>query len=362
METRTYDTNLHFRQAQPKYRRMAMWDKGLYLTGILNLFEGLQPAGRLFEHSYWRSVFERMSHGAPEKDASLFEIVRNKLGKKKALIASQLADNHDKPIDWLSRLVINHARDLQLRDEDISFGQLQDTFLEQRERFIASNPDFRKTASAEGLEQDRKEATAELSRVLQGLTDSGILQQGLRVRCPNCGSRLWREMGTLQQKVKCEGCHSLAPVPVESRWHYRLNSLVRNGIALHGCLPVVSALHSLRQRARESFIYTYGVALYRNYEDPSPEAEIDLLCILDGKLVCGEVKSSASEFTTEELVKLASIATDIKADQAVISAFHDSDGLMAKHGQALGKLLPTGCIVMICGPSEWAFQPQPHAL
>ena len=163
------------------------------------------------------------------------------------------------------------------------------------------------------------------------LTDAGVLQQGVRVRCTNCGSRFWREIGTLQQRVKCEGCNFTVSVPVEPEWRYRLNSLVRNGIALHGCIAVISALHSLRKRARESFFYTHGVALYRNYDDELPEVEIDLLCISDGKLVCGEVKSSASEFTRDELGKLASVATDIRADQVAISAFSDPHGLMQKH-------------------------------
>jgi hypothetical protein len=258
--------------------------------------------------------------------------------------------------------VMRLARDLQLREEDVSFLRLEETFLEQRERFIALNPDFRKGTSDEEIEQDRKIASADLLGVLQTLTDSGVLQQGVRVRCTNCGSRFWREMGTLQQKVKCEGCNFMAPVPVESRWHYRLNSLIRNGIALHGCVPVISALYKLRQRARESFIYTHGVALYKNYDDKLPEAEIDLLCISDGKLVCGEVKSSASEFTHEELAKLARIAAGIRADQVAISAFNDPGGLMEKHAQVLGNLLSTGCDVTVCSPNQWAFQPQPHAL
>ncbi len=151
------------------------------------------------------------------------------------------------------------------------------------------------------------------------------------------------------------------PVPVESVWRYRLNSLIRNGIALHGCVPVVSALRGLRERARESFIYTHGVALFKEYEDPRPEAEIDLLCISNGKLVCGEVKSSASEFTREELAKLARVATDIRADQVAISALDDPNGLMEQYSKTLAGLLPASCAVVICGPNQWAFEPQPHA-
>jgi len=357
----SYDADLRVIVKKPKFRRLSAWDKGLYLNGILELFGGLQSAARFLEHSYWRSVFERLSMGSPEKEAGLFERVRNSLEKKKLVIASQLGGSHPKPIDWLSRLVIRHARELQLRQDEISFSELESAFHEQRERSMAANPGFRTTRSPVEMMEDRKAATADLQRVLQELTDSGVLQQGVRIRCANCGSQLWREMGTLQQKVRCDGCNANVAVPVECVWRYRLNSLVRNGIALHGCVPVISALRDLREAARDSFIYTHGVALFKEYSDPKPEAEMDLLCISNGKLVCGEVKSSAAELTQEELGKLARIAADIRADQVAISAFDDPGGLMQQHGTALSSLLHAGCTVVICGPSQWAFHPQPRA-
>jgi len=361
VDVNSYNANLRIIVKKPKFRRLSPWDKGLYLSGILELFGGLQSAAHFFEHSYWRSVFELLSLGSPEKEAGLFERVRNRLEKNKLSIASQLAGGHSKPIDWLSRLVIRHASELQLRPDEISFSELESDFQEQRERSIAANPEFRTATSPEEIEKDRKSARADLRGVLQELTDGGVLQQGIRIRCINCGSRFWREMGTLQQKVRCDGCNATVPVPVESVWSYRLNSLIRNGVALHGCVPVVSALRDLRERARESFIFTHGVGLFKEYGDPKPESEMDLLCISDGKLVCGEVKSSASDFTREELAKLAGIAADIKADQVAISAFSDPDGLMTEHSKTLADLLPAGCDVLICGPSQWAFQPQPHA-
>lgn len=361
METRSYDANLRVTRVKPKFRRMVPGDKALYLNGILELFGGLQTTGRFFEHSYWRGIFERLSKGTPEKERGLFDRVKNKLEKRKETIASQLARGDIRPIDWLSGQVIKLAREVQQRDEDISFTQLEDIFHEQRERFITANPKFRTITSSGEIEPDREEASARLRGTLHLLTDRGVLQQGLRIRCTNCGSRLWREIGTLQQKVRCEGCNSTVSVQPEPTWYYRLYSLVRNGIALHGCVPVISALRSLREGARESFIYTHGVALYRDYNDEQPEVEIDLLCISDGKLICGEVKSSASEFTREGLTKLVGVSMDIGADLVAISAFNDPHGLMGKHLQILGTLIPVGCGMMTCGPSPWASQPQPHA-
>ena len=355
-----YDSTLRIVRKKPRFRRLSPWDKGLYLNGILEIFGGLQSASRFLGHSYWRGIFERLSVGAAEKEAGLFERVRNSLEKKRSLMAAQLAGGHAKPIDWLANLVIRHARELHARQDEMSFAELETAFQEQREHFMTVNPGFRKASSSEEIDEDRKAAKAHLIGVLQELTDRGVLQQGVGVRCTNCGSWLWREMGSLQQKVECDGCNAAVPVPVESVWRYRLNSLVRNGIALHGCVPVISALRNLREKARESFIYTHGVALFKEHGDTKPEAELDLLCISDGRLICGEVKSSVSDFTREELEKLARVAADIRADQVAISAFNDPLGIITQHGSTLALLLPAGCTVVICEPGHSAFEPQPY--
>jgi hypothetical protein len=146
-------------------------------------------------------------------------------------------------------------------------------------------------------------------------------------------------MGALHQQTTCDGCHATIYAPVDATWRYRLNSLVRNGIALHGCLPVIAALYDLREKARDAFVYSPGLVLFRKWEDTEPQAEIDIVCICDGRLVCGEVKTSASEFTSDELKKLAGVALELKADTVVISAFRDEQQLIGKLVLQLGKMV-----------------------
>jgi len=283
------------------------------------------------------------------------------LAKRKQAIASQLAIGGTEPIEWLSNLVIQLSREQRSDEADITFTELEEAFHLQREQYIATDPNFRQDISAEGVRRDQEEATQRLRSVLQGLTDAGVLLEGIRVRCTNCGSGYWKEMGTVHQKMPCEGCGATIHAPVEATWRYRLNSLVRNGIALHGCLPVIVALHDLREKAHDAFIYTPGVVLFRNWEDQEPAAEIDILCISDGQLVCGEVKSSASEFTSDELNKLANIAREVRANMVVISAFRDEKKQIGKLILELGKMIHPGCSVTSVGPSGWDLGPNPHA-
>jgi hypothetical protein len=358
--TRTYSENLQVKEEKRRFNAIVASDKALYVSGIIELFSGLQQAGHFFEHSFWRNVFEHLSKRGPETEKKLFERVINKLSKHKETIVSQLASGSNGPIEWLSRFVIQLSREQGSDEPDIAFAQLKKQFHAQREQYMVNDPSFR-PSTAEELLHDQEEATRDLQGTVQQLTNAGILLQGIRVRCSNCGSGYWREMGVIQQKLTCEGCGATIHSPIEPTWRYRLNSLVRNGIALHGCLAVIVALHGLREGARDAFIYAPGLALYRNSEDENAEAEIDILCISDGQLVCGEVKSSASEFTSVELKKLAGVARELKADRVVIFAFQDEMRLMEKFKQELTAMVHVGCDVSAGTSPEWVFEPQPHA-
>jgi hypothetical protein len=57
-------------------------------------------------------------------------------------MTSQLAGGHAKPIDWLSHLVIRHARELHVRQDEISFSELESAFHEQREDFMCGESGF----------------------------------------------------------------------------------------------------------------------------------------------------------------------------------------------------------------------------
>jgi hypothetical protein len=69
-------------------------------------------------------------------------------------------------------------------------------------------------------------------------------------------------------------------------------------------VALISALARAREQARNSFIYSPGLELYQNYEDQNPAAEIDAICLVDGKIWVGEVKTNAAEFKPKEIEKL----------------------------------------------------------
>ncbi|MBI3895256.1 MAG: hypothetical protein HY313_04940 [Acidobacteria bacterium] len=346
-----------------KYEHIRLSEKGRYANGLLSLFGGLEQAGRFFEHSFWRDITERLSKRGTSKDEQALETITNKLSKHSGAVVRQLAEDSKQGINSLARYVLNLARQQHMTDEDITFSELRRIFQEQRERFIVGQSGFRKDNSPEGIATDQKAAEEDLTRTLQRLTESGIFLQGVRMHCHNCGSNYWQEVSEVRKNDKCPGCGAGVSVSVEAPWRYRLNTLVRNSIAFHGVIPVILTLHSVRSfPTRDSFFYAPGLALFEKYEDSGPAAELDFVCIADARLVVGEVKTSSSEFSPDELSKLANLARSVNADTAAIGAFLDCNGEMQQKKEKLQALLAgTAISADAVVPSPYAFEPTPHS-
>lgn len=344
------------------YQRVEISEKGGYARGLLSLFGGLQDAGEFFKNSFWRAVAERLSKRGVGNDERALESIRNRITKNSASILRELSEPDGNGVEWLSRFVLFTARQQHMTDESITFGQLNRMFQEQREQFIARNAGFRKDDSQEAIQADRVLAERFLGGRLQWYVESGIFRQGVRMHCRGCGSNYWREVSGVKQKERCPGCGTEVPVPVEAPWRYSLNTLVRNSIAFHGVPPVILTLHALRSAPfNDSFFYVPGLAFFLGYDDSGPAAEIDLVCIADARLLVGEVKTTASDFSQDVLTGLASLARSVNADVALIGAFLDSDGEMDRKRRELeGMLTGTAISAAAITPPAHVFEPTPH--
>lgn len=343
------------------YSDIILSDKGDYINGLIGLFGGLQNAGSFFQNSFWRSIVENLSKRRASTEEDTLVRIKNKL-KKKGEILGKVAEGQEDALDWMSRYVLNLARDQHMLDDDISFVMLEKIFHVQREAFIKKKPKFRKDSSKTGIEADRNQATSDLCRFLQSLTNSGIFRQGVHLRCKNCGSKYWQEISEVRQQNKCQGCGEVVSISVKAAWRYRLNTLIRNAVAFHGCVPVILSLYELRSvPTRYTFICAPGIELYKSYEDKKPSAELDLVCISDGKLIIGEIKTSCAEFIPKELTKLADHVKIFNANVVILGCFQDpKNQINQKKTELEGLLSGTHCQVLTIVPSPHVFEPTPH--
>jgi hypothetical protein len=87
-------------------------------------------------------------------------------------------------------------------------------------------------------------------------------------------------------------------MPVEVPFSYKLNDLIKNNIfqsktQRDGNLTVIRTLIHLGLRSHRSFEYSHQLNLYDDYRTRKPANEIDVVALVDGKLVIGGSQEKA---------------------------------------------------------------------
>lgn len=145
------------------------------------------------------------------------------------------------------------------------------------------------------LQGPRQSAGKSQLRVLERLTSLGLAARGVEISCSNCGMTAFEELSRTEERAVCPGCRSTQQYSVEHaglKLAYRLNSLVDrasdNGVLGH-VLVVGALLHS-----NPSSHVVAGVDV--EFAD-GRKAELDLLGFHGKKVIAGEVKLAADQFT-----------------------------------------------------------------
>jgi hypothetical protein len=284
-------------------------DKGMYLSGVLSLFPCLSTVHRLFEERYWRRMFEKMSNQEVTKDNKRKEDIFNKL--KKNIKRGRDFNNSGEDIEWLAEMVLNLAKTHTKQEVEITYQ------------------DFKKVAENEHSQYLQNEGSREiifdekdLKESLSDLINWNVLLLGIKPKCPRCGYRFWYHINEAQQGIICKGCNYEFTISAEEKWYYKLNSLVWSGFSLHGTIPVLLVLGQLLFDSRSSFIYVPSLDLYQKDETEKENkyGEIDVICIIDGKFIIGEVKQSIGLFETSDFEKAAEIGMLLKPDIILFSS------------------------------------------
>jgi predicted RNA-binding Zn-ribbon protein involved in translation (DUF1610 family) len=352
-----YTGDFGWMEQSPVFEDHGLSDKARYCRGVLNLFGGLQSAHQMFENRFWRRNIYRLANvqktAARDKDSPLFR----KLSKHPHLWAINPDANLDDELHRLEAQIVKFARSVRSSEAEITYRFLVEDFRKERAESVAENPHLA-PKNEEEAKHSAEEAEGRLKHMLQGLVDSKIFQQGIVARCRQCGSRIWRELGSIKQQFECPGCGASVLSPVEPTWYYRLNSLVSKAISEHGTVALINALAAAREKARNSFIFNPGFVFYVHYDDKDPVSEVDAICLVDGELWTGEVKSNASEFTQSVMSKLIADGKKLGADKAFVFAQEGNQDALRRHcetSSAAGDIE----IIHLC-PSGFAAQPSYH--
>ncbi|WP_439185799.1 hypothetical protein [Carboxylicivirga taeanensis] len=179
----------------------------------------------------------------------------------------------------------------------------------------------------ENLELGLKETIGELC-------DYRVFLKGFKIKCPKCSSEFWYPIREISEAINCKGCLESFKLPIEPKFAYKLNDLIKNNIfqsktSRDGNLTVIRTLASIQSNSRLSFEYSPQINLYSSLKSRKPCSEIDIVCLSDGKLIIGEAKhkstgffekNSKGENSLDTLVELAQI---IKPDTIILSCYED---------------------------------------
>ncbi|MER7042918.1 hypothetical protein [Streptomyces microflavus] len=158
---------------------------------------------------------------------------------------------------------------------------------------------------------------------LERLCALGWAERGLESICPSCTSRSFVPLGQTSSSPQCPGCGAVstyqsggAPTAV----HYRLDSFTDRA-SDNGLLPHLLVIAELcRRKPRSHFLPGTDVT----FEDGTQE-EADIFGVWDGKVLSGEVKTSASEFNEAQLRRDVALSRRLGADVHLLASITPVD-------------------------------------
>jgi hypothetical protein len=202
------------------------------------------------------------------------------------LLAAQIAEKM-----WKSEPNTRHVELAKLRDQYATFVN----------GWIKANPMQSSFVTGEKFEDDALND-------LRDLVEKGILHQGVKLRCRDCFTDFWHHVDDLRRTMSCPGCLANVQFPLNPPWTARANELVSGALRQRGVLPVVHALYNLQDSAHSktfSFIASQDVV---NTADEKVLTDVDLMVLVDGELLIGEVKSNVRGFSAAAVKGITTVA------------------------------------------------------
>lgn len=200
------------------------------------------------------------------------------------------------------------------------FGSLEQlgSFLKDKKKRLALDKYLDNTGPTEGvkdegvfLRSDRRRylnfqalekilgTREEVKKLLDQLIPQSLLYRGLVLKCQFCRNSDWFSIDEIAHQFICKRCSRSQTVasrhwrePEEPAWYYKLDEIVYQAHSNNMAVTAL-ALHSFQQKKTDSFMYTTDLEFSEMPSGP-PKQEIDICCILDGRLYLGEAKKEDS--------------------------------------------------------------------
>lgn len=330
-----------------RFAASALSDKGRYLLGILQLFEDSRSAFSVLMNSFWREEIQRFGAELVERNPDLVKrigtTIRNRLGQRSGALHLE----SDAEMQRLGEIALRVAGELRSSIPKRSYSQISDHWRVTTDQWLATHSRTSSEATEEeGAAEERsyRDPRKYLDPSIEYLCEREVLFQGYEWRCEACFNRNWVGIAALSRDMKCDVCGSIRAAFVSEEWHFRPNAFLIDAYRFHGAEAVVWALWKLFEEARSSFYFAPSLKLWKDYpsdDNPSWDAEIDAVAILDGQVFAIEATRSKG-LTDGELEKLSLIAERIRPDVMMVACTAKTDSAAQTLHKRLAARMPRG--------------------
>lgn len=251
---------------QKKFEKLKTSDKGQYLQGVISLFDDIDTTHKCLTHKLLRDFIRNpptTGKNQPEICPASIDSIYGKLQRDKDVITS-----------IQSRLRLN---------------------IDDAKKFRYSN----------------------FIDALEYLVHQEVFFRVYDWRCENCGHTNIQKINDVTEVNACEICKKQTRLSLDIEWKYKINNFLIKALYDNNGLTVLWALGYLHNRfMRETFFYTPEIEFFDNYKAHSPCAEIDVICIIGGKLYMAEAKQSVAAFFEKQdsVDKIKAIIKSTKPD------------------------------------------------
>lgn len=303
-----------YNRLEDRITKIKTSDKGLYLKGLVGIFDDFVNLQDYLGNIYWDKIFKILSGTPDKREYANWRDLKNKLEKHVLEVDNKFLHSEE-GVNYLASLVVHSAKSYNENIKGLSYETLKC----EAENLLR---EFEKTEDYKELISDDAEmffCETTLKNSINNLLEKNILQLGINVKCNRCGTFQWYSIDKLNSKFKCPNCDENISILAEQQWRYKLNTIVSTAYR-NDIVPVALALNQLLRTASQSFMFTPSRELYLNNNDKNPFTDLDIICIVDGEFIIGEVKKSQSNFKSGDFEKLVHIAKILKPDKVVLSA------------------------------------------
>lgn len=317
------------------YKSAEPSDKGSYLQGLIGMFGSLSDIESTMSSHFWRKQFEAMAAPAQSQHEEVIKDIQRRMRARDG----KLVIDDDAGWQNLAQRIVQKASRLRVPRQRTRYSKLLAAWTTELTAAIERD---------DNLKQRRDEVLgereSELKRSLAYLFERGVMYRGHEWSCAECRHRNWLSVKALNERMPCEVCGMEHQLPADVALDFRMNEFFATCLREHDTITVAWALGALRKQARHSFMYAPQTALYRDYPENQGgriDLELDVICIVDGKFIIGEVKAGSELIARAHIESLATAAIEICADIALLAAVKGDRASMELKVQELRALLPS---------------------